>query len=109
MRIVAGCPILAISLRCRGLQLVPGDQMVDPHIQFRQSRYFPSLDGLRAISILAVVWHHSGFHGSGIFLAVTSAWQLFFAISGFLITTLLLRERESTGHINLKIFTFAVR
>jgi len=78
--------------------------MVDPHIQFRQSRYFPSLDGLRAISILAVVWHHSGFHGSGIFSRGYLGVQLFFAISGFLITTLLLRERESTGHINLRDF-----
>ncbi len=61
---------------------------------------FPSLDGLRCLAVLPVVWHHatprppSGLLGRGP-LGV----DLFFAISGFLITTLLLRERQSRGHV----------
>lgn len=73
---------------------------------FRSARYFSCLDGLRCLSIFAVIWHHTGFrfgrlalenHGS---LGV----DLFFAISGFLITTLLLREREETGTISMRGF-----
>jgi peptidoglycan/LPS O-acetylase OafA/YrhL len=76
------------------------------HGAFLSQRHFGSLDGLRCISILAVVWHH----GPG----QRAEWQLlrsgflgvhlFFAISGFLITTLLLRERDSCGGISLRRF-----
>src|SRR5512133_1592378 len=67
--------------------------------------YFPSLDGLRALSIVPVVWHHStprpysGWLGRG-----PIGVDLFFAISGFLITTLLLRERAARGRVDLKAF-----
>ena len=68
---------------------------------FRISRHFPLLDGLRGLSIVAVIWHHSADPaGPWGFLGVS----LFFTISGFLITTLLLRERETTSHINLGAF-----
>ena len=66
---------------------------------------FESLDGLRALSIVPVVWHHAtsgpmpGVLGRGP-LGV----DLFFTISGFLITTLLLRERASTGTVALGAF-----
>lgn len=72
---------------------------------FRRTSYFGSLDGLRALSILPVVWHHAtsgpvpGVLGRGP-LGV----DLFFAISGFLITTLLLREREKHGKVALAAF-----
>jgi peptidoglycan/LPS O-acetylase OafA/YrhL len=73
--------------------------------EFRATRYFPALDGLRALSICAVIWHHatpeqlSGVAGRG-HLGV----RLFFALSGFLITTLLLREKQSTGSLALGRF-----
>ncbi len=61
--------------------------------------YLPSLDGLRAVSVLAVVAYHLG-ELSGGFLGV----DVFFAISGFLITRLLLAEHERSGRIGLRAF-----
>src|SRR6266702_888557 len=59
--------------------------------------YHPALDGIRAISILAVMLYHSGlFHGG--FLGV----DVFFTLSGFLITTLLIEERAAGGRIALR-------
>ncbi len=75
------------------------------HQTFLATKHFPSLDGLRCLAILPVVWHHStpwpleGVLGRGP-LGV----DLFFAISGFLITTLLLRESADTGSISLSGF-----
>jgi peptidoglycan/LPS O-acetylase OafA/YrhL len=76
------------------------------HARYLATRTFGSLDGLRAISILAVVWHHT--HGALVgwpiagrgFLGV----DLFFVISGFLIVTLLLRERRRTGTTSIRKF-----
>jgi peptidoglycan/LPS O-acetylase OafA/YrhL len=71
---------------------------------YRASKHFGSLDGLRCLSILAVIWHHaadthSGFASMG-YLGVV----LFFVISGYLITTLLLREQDECGQISLYQF-----
>ena len=77
------------------------------HARFRGARYFGSLDGLRAISVLAVVWHHTVGHDKTLpyfFSNGDEGVTLFFAISGFLITTLLLRERDTAGSINLRAF-----
>jgi peptidoglycan/LPS O-acetylase OafA/YrhL len=63
--------------------------------------YQPGLDGLRAISVIAVIFYHAGFswmHGG--FLGV----EVFFVVSGFLITSLLIEERERTGGIALRQF-----
>jgi peptidoglycan/LPS O-acetylase OafA/YrhL len=75
------------------------------HAAYLDARYFPSLDGLRLLSIAPVIWHHctprplTGLLGRGP-LGV----DLFFAISGFLITTLLWRERAAGGKISLSRF-----
>jgi hypothetical protein len=71
----------------------------------QKTRFFPSMDGLRCLSILAVLAFHCqipvpGYLGQAGFLGV----RLFFVISGLLITTLLLRERDSNGVISLKSF-----
>jgi peptidoglycan/LPS O-acetylase OafA/YrhL len=59
--------------------------------------YRPALDGVRAIAISAVVSMHAfGWPGEGA-LGV----DLFFVLSGFLITTLLLEEQQSRGRISL--------
>ena len=75
---------------------------------YRSTRFFASLDGVRCLSILAVIWHHCGWNKAPDGWAVLSAGylgvDLFFVISGFLITTLLLREREDTGRVSLRDF-----
>jgi peptidoglycan/LPS O-acetylase OafA/YrhL len=63
--------------------------------------YRPSLDGLRAFAVLVVMAHHAyiPFFGGG-----AVGVDLFFALSGFLITSLLLEEWQKTGRISLKNF-----
>ena len=61
----------------------------------------PALDGLRTVAILIVVLYHlhvPSFEGG--FIGVT----VFFVLSGFLITTLLLGERRRTGRVRLGSF-----
>ena len=80
--------------------------------------YFPNLDGLRFLSFLMVFLHHTvvydfslliikgtflerllstiGYGGSGV--------SIFFVLSGFLITYLLLQEKEANGKINIPFF-----
>lgn len=73
--------------------------------EFGRARFFGSLDGLRCLSIVAVmVYHAVGEHGVGLTGKGYLGVALFFAISGFLITTLLLREQASTGTVDLKRF-----
>ena len=55
--------------------------------------YRPDIDGLRAVSILLVVGFHAGFEAlAGGYVGV----DVFFVISGFLITSLLIAEQERT-------------
>ena len=63
-----------------------------------RQRYVPGLDGLRAIAVLAVIAYHvqapwlpGGLLGVGVF----------FTLSGYLITDLLLAARERTGNLGL--------
>lgn len=78
-------------------------------IAWQHTGRVPSLDGLRGIAILCVVAAHTqntistpnGFRLDWLaYLGV----ELFFVISGFLITLLLLRERELTGKVSLRHF-----
>ena len=71
-------------------------------------RRFGSLDGLRCLCIAAVLWHHSPLmdpNGPVQLLARGFVGvDMFFVLSGFLITTLLLREERATGRISLSAF-----
>src|SRR6476620_1644036 len=69
----------------------------------RDQRYIPGLDGLRAIAVLAVLAYHLGFGWApGGLLGV----GLFFTLSGYLITDLLLAQ-VARGGIRLKSFWLA--
>jgi peptidoglycan/LPS O-acetylase OafA/YrhL len=64
-------------------------------------RRLPALDGLRALAVLAVLAYHLGYSWArGGYLGV----DLFFVLSGFLITSLLLEEHEDRGSIRLGAF-----
>lgn len=66
------------------------------------ARHVPELDGLRGIAILSVIVHHqlTPFSLSGGFLGV----DLFFVLSGFLITSLLHAEFQKAESISLRNF-----
>lgn len=63
--------------------------------------YVPALDGLRALAVVAVIVYHANhaWLGGG-FLGV----EVFFVVSGYLITLLLTAERERTGTVSLREF-----
>ena len=65
--------------------------------------YLPGLDGLRAIAVVAVMLYHANHDWlAGGFLGV----EVFFVISGYLITLLLIGEHERTGGVDLRQFWF---
>ncbi len=70
----------------------------------RNQRYMPGLDGLRAIAVLAVIAFHLGFEWApGGLLGV----GIFFTLSGYLITDILLSQLARRGHIRLGKFWLA--
>ena len=66
-----------------------------------QLSYMPALDGIRAVSILGIMFNHSGFAwAAGGIISV----NVFFVLSGFLITLLLMKEWTRSGTIRLRAF-----
>lgn len=66
-----------------------------------RGRHLAGLDGLRALAIIGVIAYHLNFSwASGGFLGV----DLFFVLSGFLITSLLVEERLATSRVSLVSF-----
>src|ERR1700728_828819 len=66
-----------------------------------QLTYMPALDGIRAVSILGIMANHGGFAWAG--GGVISV-NVFFVLSGFLITSLLMKEWTRSGTIRLRAF-----
>lgn len=81
----------------------PPAEPLDGRRAFQATRYFPALDGLRAVAVLLLLTNHV--HDSiwtplrG-YLGV----HLFFVLSGFIITTYLLREERTTGWVSIRGF-----
>ena len=66
-----------------------------------QKQFRPDIEGLRAVAVIAVVLFHAGLPGvGGGFIGV----DVFFVVSGFLITGLLWREASGTGTVQLARF-----
>src|SRR4051812_47755002 len=100
-------PVTAIPVSADDLALRDDPVVIeDPEPSLRADtklRYLPGLDGLRAISVLAVLaYHYRPDHSllRGGFLGV----EVFFVISGYLITALLLAERRRQGRVSLRNF-----
>ncbi len=66
----------------------------------RESPLLGEIEGLRAVAVASVLLYHAGFGFSGGYVGV----DVFFVVSGFLITSLLRREHESTHRISLRNF-----
>jgi peptidoglycan/LPS O-acetylase OafA/YrhL len=72
-----------------------------------QNSYYPSLDGLRGIAIIMVVFYHLNLSTNyyyGTILNGKIGVLIFFVLSGFLITTLCIKEKILTSTISLKDF-----
>jgi len=70
----------------------------------RGIQYIPAIDGLRALAVIAVMFYHLGFSWiPGGFLGV----DLFFVISGYVITRLLLDSIAQSGGLDLRGFYLA--
>jgi peptidoglycan/LPS O-acetylase OafA/YrhL len=70
----------------------------------RGIQYIPAIDGLRALAVIAVMFYHLGFTWiPGGFLGV----DLFFVISGYVITRLLLDSIAESGGLDLRGFYIA--
>ena len=88
-------PVATQELSARPLEWNPPRQAIS------RVPYLPGLDGMRALAVVAVILYHTnnGWLPGG-FIGV----EVFFVISGYLITLLLIGEHEKTGRIALKEF-----
>jgi peptidoglycan/LPS O-acetylase OafA/YrhL len=77
---------------------------IDTYQRWRETRFFPGLEGLRAVAALMVVLHHTRSHWLWGWLEGWNGVTLFFVLSGFLITTLALREEETAGRLRWRAF-----
>ena len=103
--LIAGSISVLIWAWWRSLQPTYRKASESAFLTFTSTKYFSGLDALRAISVLAVIWTHvTGPHHVHFLNQGNRGVDLFFAISGFLITTLLLREHRQTGRISLSNF-----
>ncbi|WP_420862176.1 acyltransferase family protein [Algirhabdus cladophorae] len=86
-------------------------KITGPHSfeSYQEQKHFGNLDGIRFLCIMAVMWHHTPLWKPMLDISVFFSRghvgvDFFFVLSGYLITTLLLRERSRTGKFSLKRF-----
>jgi peptidoglycan/LPS O-acetylase OafA/YrhL len=77
-----------------------GNLQADSNPEARKRNRRPDIQGLRAVAVLMVVAFHAGLPVPGGFVGV----DVFFVISGFVITAMLLREQRATGRIRFGQF-----
>ena len=100
------CDPVWFARRSAQRALVLSRRVRSPHAGFRRARpatltRIPALDGMRAIAVIAVLLFHAGLSWiPGGTLGV----DVFFVLSGFLITALLVAERDRAGRIGLGAF-----
>jgi peptidoglycan/LPS O-acetylase OafA/YrhL len=87
---------------------VPTERLEAPHLHAEAARFYvPELDSLRFFAFLAVFICHL-FHELGGSLVITNTGtfgvDLFFTLSAYLITELLMREKERFGRVDVKSF-----
>src|ERR1700722_2260326 len=92
-------PPKLVTSRQAGTAVSPPPGMRGPHLL--QKGFRADIEGLRAVAVLAVVLFHAGVPGvGGGYVGV----DVFFVISGFLITGLLWREMSTTGTVRMRSF-----
>ena len=69
-------------------------------------KYRPEIDGLRTISVIAVLFYHSdlSFFGKYFFNGAFIGVDIFFTISGYLIGSIIIRELNIDGNFHIKSF-----
>jgi peptidoglycan/LPS O-acetylase OafA/YrhL len=71
---------------------------------YRNRTYFPELDGIRALCVLGVISYHMADKESWAWAAGGLGVNVFFVLSGYLITMLALREERANGALSLRAF-----
>src|SRR3974390_2949475 len=71
--------------------------------EYQSRRYIPELDGVRAVSIILVLISHYWVAAAELLIGRLGV-TFFFVLSGYLITTLLLREETERGRVDLLSF-----
>ena len=88
----------SLSAARRGDDSTPRLASLYPQEVQKERHFRPDIQGLRALAVLLVIVAHAGFSTfAGGFVGV----DVFFVISGFLITSLLVREATRSGRISL--------
>lgn len=93
----------------REISTVPLPDVSRAYADYKNVKFFNSLNGLRFICIVAVLWHHSPLFGwlddpIQLLNRGFTGVDFFFVLSGYLITTLLLREEEKYGRFSITGF-----
>jgi len=84
-----------------GLAEIPSEAVSPAAGERATERFRPDLEGLRGVAVLLVLLYHAGLPGiTGGYVGV----DVFFVLSGFLITGLIVRELETSGTVRLATF-----